>query len=355
MLFEKYTALNDLFDYEQISDKEWKPVRPREFSWATLYGVDITGCNVRNRRKNNSTSTTPCVQEELSDINRWNSGYWAAVLISPRHAVVCNHYYVVVPGQENNLVFWGRSGTEYRPKVKSSVDLTGDRRILEFEEDLPADDVKIYKIVDARWIPEGTKLWIYDNQGRMLYKVHETLKGWKYPAFNFQQVWHPDPVLGNICGVHSGDSGSPVLMTDPVTNETYFVGNYAGGYPYYEDRSIEVALKALDEQIQFVKPSLSRGDINRDGVVDGADIAQILANYGQHGYVQGDVNWDGKIDGEDIGALLADWGECKPNFIAYEDWYFGNTGGNNGDPDTKNGAGVTVITNGNATAFRKGN
>jgi hypothetical protein len=324
MLFEKYTALNDLFDYEQISDKEWKPVRPREFSWATLYGVDITGCNVRNRRKNNSTSTTPCVQEELSDINRWNSGYWAAVLISPRHAVVCNHYYVVVPGQENNLVFWGKSGTEYRPKVKSSVDLTGDRRILEFEEELPADDVKIYKIVDARWIPEGTKLWIYDNQGRMLYKVHETLKGWKYPAFNFQQVWHPDPVLGNICGVHSGDSGSPVLMTDPVTNETYFVGNYAGGYPYYEDRSIEVALKALDEQIQFVKPSLSRGDINRDGVVDSADIAHILANYGQHGYVQGDVNWDGKIDGEDIGALLADWGECKPNFIAYEDWYFGN-------------------------------
>lgn len=355
MLFQKYTAMNDLFDYEVMDHpkdqypREWKPVRPREFSWATLYGVDITGCNVRNRRKNNKQNgDIPCVEEEISDINRWNSGYWAAVMISPRHAVVCNHYYAVVPGQQNNLVFWGRSGTEYRPKVKSSVDLGGDRRILEFEEDLPADDVKIYKIADFRWIPAGSKLWIYDNQGRMLYKIHETVREFKYPEFRFGQIWHPDPVLGDYCRLHSGDSGSPVLMTDPVTNETYFVGNLAGGYKYYEERSMEQELKALDERIQFVKPSTSRGDVNRDGKVDGADIAHILADFGKDGYVAGDVNWDGKIDGQDLGIAYGDWGECKPNFVAYEDWYFDSeyNGLGGGSTSDKNGGQSTVITGG---------
>jgi hypothetical protein len=348
MILQKYTEFNEMFNYTPISEKEWKPVSRKQQNWGALYGVDFSGCNIRNRRKNNSTPPTPCIEEELSDINRWNCGYWAAVMISPKHAVVCNHYYVTVPGQKNNLLFWGKSGTEYRPKVKSTVDLMGDRRILEFEEELPADDVKIYKIVDARWIPAGTKLWIHDNQGRVLFKIHETLKEFKFPAFNFGQVWHPDPVVGDICGVHSGDSGSPVMMTDPVTNETYFVGNYAGGYPYYEDRSIEQNLKALDDRIQFVKPSESRGDVNRDGKVDGADLAQILANFGQDGYIQGDVNWDGKIDGEDLGILLGEWGECKPNFIPYEDWYVGNTSGENpGGVDIKTGgSGGTINSSG---------
>lgn len=335
MILQKYTSLNELFDYQAISDKEWNPIRRREFSWATLYGIDLTGCNVRNRRKNNySPDNTGCIEEELSDINRWNSGYWAAVLISPRHAVACAHYWRTVQGQQNSLRFWGRSGTEYRPTFKSATELDHDRVIIEFTEDLPADDVKVYKIVDFRWIPSGTKLWIHDNQGRILFKIHDTAREWKFPQFNFQQIWHPDPVVGDICVVFSGDSGSPTLMTDPVTNETYFVGNFAGGYQYYEDRPMEQELKAIDERIQFVKPSESRGDINRDGKIDGADLAHVLANFGQHGYAAGDVNWDGKIDGEDLGVLLGEWGDAQPNYEKYEDWYGGNTGSSSGGQST---------------------
>lgn len=342
MILQKYTSLNELFDYEIIGEKEWNPFRRREFNWATLYGVDLTGCNIRNRRKNNiSPSGADCVEEELSDINRWNCGYWAAVLIAPNKAVACAHYWRVVQGQQNNLRFWGRSGTEYRPTFKSATELGIDRVVIEFEEDLPVDDVKIYKIVDFRWIPAGTKLWIHDNQGRIMFKIHDTIREWKYPEYNFQQMWHADPVVGDICYLHSGDSGSPVLMTDPVTNETYFVGNYAGGYQYYEERNMEQQLKALDERIQFVRPSESHGDINRDGVVDGADLAQVLANFGQHGYVAGDVNWDGKIDGEDIGILLGEWGEIEPNVLWFDDWYWDT--GNTGD---ENPGGVKIKTNG---------
>ena len=343
MILQKYTALNELFDYEAISEKEWNPIRRRELSWATLYGIDLTGCNIRNRRKNNNGGPSNCVEEELSDINRWNSGYWAAVLISPNKAVACAHYWRTVQGQQNSLRFWGRSGREYRPKFKSATELNHDRVIIEFEDDLPADDVKIYKIVDFRWIPSGTRLWIHDNQGRILYKIHDTVREWKFPDFNFQQIWHPDPVLGDICKLFSGDSGSPVLMNDPVTNETYFVGNLAGGYKYYSDRpTLEMRLKDIDHRIEMVKPSDIRGDINRDGKVDGADLAAVFENFGKYGFVEGDVNRDGVVDANDLGVILGDWGELKPNVQWYEDWYFGNTGNTGGE----NPGGVNMKTGG---------
>lgn len=341
MILQKYTSLNELFDYEAISDKEWNPIRPRHINWATLYGVDITGCNVRNRRKNNrSSSGDGCVEEEASDINRWNCGYWSAILISPNKAVACAHYWRVVKGQQNSLRFWGRSGTEYRPKFKQATELGYDRVIIEFEDDLPVDDVKIYKIVDFRWIPRGTKLWIYDNQGRILFKIHETVREMKHPEWTYTQDWHPDPVLGDICAIFSGDSGSPVLMTDPVTNETYFVGNYAGGYKYYSDRpTMEMRLKDIDHRIEFVKPSESRADVNRDGKIDGADLAQVLEDFGQYGYLQGDINGDGVVDGEDMGMILSEWGDAKPNYLKYEEWY-GNR--DSGEDDT-DGQQSTVI------------
>ena len=340
MILEKYTSMNELFEYEVISEKEWNPIRRREFSWATLYGVDITGCNVRNRRKNNrSSGGESCIKEELSDINRWNSGYWSAILISPNKAVACAHYWRVVKGQQNSLRFWGRSGTEYRPKFKQATELGSDRVIIEFEEDLPVDDVKIYKIVDFRWIPRGTKLWMYDNQGRMFFKIHETVREMKHPAWTYGQDWYADPVLGDICVIFSGDSGTPVLMTDPVTNETYFVGNYAGGYKYYSDRpTLEMRLKDIDHRIEFVKPSESRADTNRDGKIDGQDLAQILEDFGEYGYLQGDINRDGVVDGEDMGLLLSEWGDAKPNYLKYEEWYFDND-----DDDDVEGQQSTVI------------
>lgn len=339
MILQKYTQFNEMFEYDKISDKEWEPIRRTDQNWGALYQVDLSGCNIRNRRKNNQSSADGCVEEEYSDINRWNCGYWAAVLIAPNKAVACKHYWRVVAGQQRNLRFWGKSGYEYLPEYKSATELDHDRVIIEFQEDLPADDVKIYKIVDFRWIPEGTRLWLHDNQGRIFYKIHDVAKEYKYPAFNFQQVWHPDPVLGDICKIHSGDSGTPTFMTDPVTNETYLVGLYAGGYQYYEDRNMEQDLKALDSRIQFVKPSNSMSDINRDGIVDGADMAAILESFGEHGYLDGDVNRDGVVDGADLGILFGEWGEAQPNVLWYDDWY-GNR--DSGEDDT-DGQQSTVI------------
>lgn len=51
------------------------------------------------------------------------------------------------------------------------------------------------------------------------------------------------------------------------------------------------------------------GDLNGDGVVDGADLGLLLANWDNPG--DSDLNGDGTTDGADLGLLLAEWGlEC---------------------------------------------
>lgn len=51
------------------------------------------------------------------------------------------------------------------------------------------------------------------------------------------------------------------------------------------------------------------GDLNGDGVVDGADLGKILSNWGGPGV--GDLNGDGTVAGADLGLVLSNWGPCS--------------------------------------------
>jgi len=48
-------------------------------------------------------------------------------------------------------------------------------------------------------------------------------------------------------------------------------------------------------------------DLNGDGIIDGADLGMLLANWGGAGV--GDLNQSGKVNGVDLGLLLAAWSE----------------------------------------------
>jgi hypothetical protein len=51
------------------------------------------------------------------------------------------------------------------------------------------------------------------------------------------------------------------------------------------------------------------GDVNGDGLVDGADLAAVLGSWGLSGASTADCNQDGFVDGSDLAILLGDWGE----------------------------------------------
>jgi hypothetical protein len=58
------------------------------------------------------------------------------------------------------------------------------------------------------------------------------------------------------------------------------------------------------------RPTPRIGDLNADGVVDGADLAIVLSNWGVS-ICDADLNASGLVDGLDLGALLGSWGLCR--------------------------------------------
>lgn len=53
------------------------------------------------------------------------------------------------------------------------------------------------------------------------------------------------------------------------------------------------------------------GDFNRDGVIDGRDLAAVLGAWGTAN-PQVDLNQDGIVNGADLTPVLGHWGECTP-------------------------------------------
>ncbi len=51
-------------------------------------------------------------------------------------------------------------------------------------------------------------------------------------------------------------------------------------------------------------------DLNGDGIVDGADLGELLGSWGAG--ARHDLTGDGVVDGADLGLLLGDWGPCTP-------------------------------------------
>lgn len=49
------------------------------------------------------------------------------------------------------------------------------------------------------------------------------------------------------------------------------------------------------------------GDLNGDGVVDGADLGILLSSWGPCEHCAADLNGDGVVDGADLGVLLSAW------------------------------------------------
>jgi len=55
-------------------------------------------------------------------------------------------------------------------------------------------------------------------------------------------------------------------------------------------------------------PAFCPSDLNRDGMVSGADIGLLLGNWNFFGI--GDLNLDGRVNGADLGIMLGQWGNC---------------------------------------------
>jgi len=81
-------------------------------------------------------------------------------------------------------------------------------------------------------------------------------------------------------------------------NLTIIYAASAGGAEFFVDL-------AVWEEFDCIGPT---GDINQDGVVDGADLGLLLGQWGPCSGCSADLNSDGVVNGGDLGTLLANWG-----------------------------------------------
>lgn len=113
---------------------------------------------------------------------------------------------------------------------------------------------------------------------------------------------------------YAGSLGFPVSTASGqgigfyTSNASFYDGAAWSLFSFGPDPNFGVANYVAT--IEAYKPCT--GDLNADGVVDGADLGLLLGAWGEvsrGGPV--DLNGDGVVDGADLGLLLGAWGPCR--------------------------------------------
>lgn len=124
-------------------------------------------------------------------------------------------------------------------------------------------------------------------------------------------IQQPSCLIPNDCVVEF------YLLTEPVAPDEPGIESSLTTVSWnpLEDEMPPVAFNAyLDLREELVALLSSQppcpADGNLDGVVDSADLAGLLSEWGGMGFW--DVNLDGVVDGTDLGLLMGAWGPCLP-------------------------------------------
>ena len=104
-------------------------------------------------------------------------------------------------------------------------------------------------------------------------------------------------------GVFSFEADLTLRWSEAVTNVN------VGGPAIGPDGILVVCGIGTDLRAYQTPAPACPGDLDGDGVVDGADLGLLLGAWGD--VAPGDLNGDGVVDGADLGLLLGGWGACR--------------------------------------------
>jgi hypothetical protein len=113
-------------------------------------------------------------------------------------------------------------------------------------------------------------------------------------AYESTGTGDPDPTTRRPFVV--GLSGAEGAAIDPLTGDFLF-STFGGSNRVYRVSG-------------FTESATCIGDLDNNGIVDGADLGRLLAAWGPCSGCQADLNGDCVVDGIDLGILLGKWGPC---------------------------------------------
>lgn len=97
---------------------------------------------------------------------------------------------------------------------------------------------------------------------------------------------------------------------DFISNQV--IGPLGGGSNLGDPRLVDfAAIPGSQFAVVVVGPDEPcPGDLNGDGLVDGADFGALLASWGRCKRCDADLDGDDAVDGADVGMMLSFWGDC---------------------------------------------
>ena len=316
-------AIHDIYHYPVAATQTSGGITPDGYSGEcqTNGVIDWSGTRCLDRYFCRLLAANPflAIPHDPTSVNFWNQCTYAAVLISPRHALVCQHFRGGHSDPTINTAgirFLGKGGAMYENTcTRVYLNVGNDLTLLEFMQPFPDADVRIYdRIANPRYIPAGTAMWTKDSNG----KVYKTLytKAILNTAGEVSGYGFTPCIDGVNDGASNngwvafftGDSGSPVMVRDQY-DETVFVGLQYGGQCINDACFARLSgiLSPFGYSLDYVKLSAKPEDINQDGSVDAADLAEILAGWGGRNPLL-DLDGDFHVDAPDLSKLLAAWG-----------------------------------------------
>lgn len=250
------------------------------------------------------------------NINFWNTCNPCAVLISPKHAIICQHYRGTHERPEEFYTFLGKSGTRHTRRVVGvTLNIGPDHTLLEFDYPLPEIDVKVYhRIADMKNVIPETHFWIHDCNGKaykMKYLSSSIGSTGLVTSFNYAPLMDENNIGITYSGwpaIFVGDSGSPAFFIDQY-GQTVLIGLMHGGMLINENELIAInnKINSSGYAISYIKMSSKIEDLNQDGKVDGQDLSILMSSWGSNDSLK-DINRDGKVDAADMSLLLSEWG-----------------------------------------------
>lgn len=290
-------------------------------SQCQAFFVNWSGISLRPRVFCRTTTTTAGFTEpyDINSINFWNTCNPCAVLVSPKHAIICQHYRGTHPREEEYYTFMGVSGIFHTRKViKATFNVGNDHTLLEFETEFP-NDVKYYDLIaDIKYIAPNHAVWIHDSNGKA-YKVN-FVKAQLDSTGKSVSFSHTPCLDGINDGISTngwpcifvGDSGSPSFVVDQY-DRTILVGLMNGGMQINDTElnNINTIINVAGYSVKHVKLTAKIQDLNQDGKVDAEDMAILMTNWNQTKELIADLNNDGKVDAQDLSLLLANWGQYQ--------------------------------------------